>query len=115
LFIMATILIMYYKQISEGYEDQKRFLIMRKLGMTKKEIRKSINSQMLTVFGLPLAVAGFHLVLTSQILYLIMQRAMIDDRPLIMQVMIISYAAFAVVYSFVYFLTSRTYFRIVNR
>ncbi len=115
IFVFVTTLIMYYKQISEGYEDQKRFLIMRKLGMTKKEIRKSINSQMLTVFGLPLAVAGFHLVFTSQILYLIMQRAMIDDRPLIMQVMIISYAAFAVVYSFVYFLTSRTYFRIVNR
>lgn len=52
---------MYYKQISEGYEDQSRFGIMQKVGMTKKEIRKSINSQVLTVFFLPLIAAGLHL------------------------------------------------------
>ena len=115
IFAFVTTLIMYYKQISEGYEDQKRFLIMRKLGMTRKEIKKSINSQILTVFSLPLITAGFHLVFTSQIIYLLMQYAMIDDRALIFRVMSISFGAFAIVYSFVYFLTSRTYFRIVNR
>ena len=59
-FLFAAVLIMYYKQISEGYEDQSRFGIMQKVGMTKKEIRKSINSQVLTVFFLPLIAAGLH-------------------------------------------------------
>ena len=60
-FVFAAVLILYYKQISEGYEDQSRFEIMQKVGMTKREIRKSINSQMLTVFFLPLVTAGVHL------------------------------------------------------
>lgn len=60
-FILAMILIMYYKQITEGYEDQSRFEVMQKVGMTKREIRRSINSQMLTVFILPPAMAGLHL------------------------------------------------------
>ena len=60
-FIFAAVLIMYYKQISEGYEDQSRFEIMQKVGMTKREIKKSINSQMLTVFFMPLIASGVHL------------------------------------------------------
>ncbi len=60
-FLIAAVLIIYYKQISEGYEDAARFEIMQKVGMTKKEIRKSINSQLLTVFFLPLLLAGCHL------------------------------------------------------
>ena len=59
-FIVGMVLIMYYKQVTEGYEDQKRFDIMQKVGMTKREIRKSINSQVLTVFFLPLLAAGIH-------------------------------------------------------
>ena len=59
-FIFAAVLIMYYKQVSEGYEDQSRFEIMQKVGMTKREIKKSINSQVLTVFFLPLVTAGMH-------------------------------------------------------
>lgn len=115
IFAFVTTLILYYKQISEGYEDQKRFLIMRKLGMTKKEIKKSVHSQMLTVFSLPLIVAGVHLIFTSQILYLMLQYAVIDDRLLVYRVMCVSYISFAIVYSLVYFLTARTYVRIVNR
>ena len=57
-FVVATTLIMYYKQISEGYEDQGRFEILQKVGMTKKEVKKSINSQVMTVFFLPLIAAG---------------------------------------------------------
>ena len=60
-FLIAAVLIIYYKQITEGYEDASRFSIMRKVGMTRKEIRKSINSQVLTVFFAPLAVAGMHM------------------------------------------------------
>src|SRR5699024_9637622 len=60
-FILAAVLIIYYKQISEGYEDQSRFDIMQKVGMTKREIRKSIHAQVRTVFFLPLVTAGIHL------------------------------------------------------
>ena len=60
-FLFGTVLIMYYKQISEGYEDQDRFDILMKVGMTRKEVKQSINSQVLTVFFLPLITAGIHL------------------------------------------------------
>ena len=62
LFLMATILIIYYKQISEGYEDQGRFEILQKVGMTQKEIRNCIHSQILTVFYLPLVTAALHMI-----------------------------------------------------
>lgn len=114
-FIAVTALVMYYKQISEGYEDQKRFEIMRKVGMTEKEIRRSINSQMLTVFALPLLAAGVHLVFTSNIIYMLQTMAVSDNKPLMIKVMVITYLLFAVVYSLVYALTSRTYFNIVNK
>ena len=60
-FVCATVLIIYYKQVCEGYEDQARFDIMQKVGMTRREIRRSVNSQLLTVFFLPLLGAGLHL------------------------------------------------------
>ena len=115
LFIFVTALIMYYKQISEGYEDQKRFDIMRKIGMTSNEIKKSIHSQMLTVFWLPLLIAGIHIIFTSQIVYLLLCYAVVDNRSLVIKVMLISYFLFAIVYTLVYMLTSKTYFRIVSR
>lgn len=114
-FIAVTALIMYYKQISEGYEDQRRFSIMRKVGMTQKEIKSSINSQMLTVFALPLLVAGVHLVFTSNIVYMMQKMVVADNKPLMIRVMVITYLLFAMVYSLVYGMTSRTYYGIVNR
>ena len=98
-FIAVTALIMYYKQISEGYEDQRRFSIMRKVGMTQKEIKSSINSQMLTVFALPLLVAGVHLVFTSNIVYMMQKMVVADNKPLMIRVMVITYLLFAMVYS----------------
>lgn len=114
LFVFVTALIMYYKQISEGYEDQKRFAIMRKIGMTKKEIKKTINAQMLMVFVAPLVVAGIHLACTSNVVYLLINFAVVDNKPLMIKVMWICYLGFVIVYGFVYRLTSKTYFRIVN-
>lgn len=113
-FIAVTALIMYYKQISEGYEDQRRFSIMRKVGMTQKEIKSSINSQMLTVFALPLLVAGVHLGFTSNIVYMMQKMVVADNKPLMIRVMVITYLLFAMVYSLVYGMTSRTYYGIVN-
>lgn len=114
-FIAVTALIMYYKQISEGYEDQRRFSIMRKVGMTQKEIKNSINSQMLTVFALPLLIAGVHLAFTSNIVYMMQKMVVADNRPLMIRVMVVTYLLFAVVYSLVYGMTSRTYYSIVNK
>ena len=64
----TAVLIMYYKQVSEGYEDRSRFDILRKVGMSRKEIRQSINSQVLTVFFLPLAAAGVHMIFAFPII-----------------------------------------------
>lgn len=88
---------------------------MRKVGMTQKEIKSSINSQMLTVFALPLLVAGVHLVFTSNIVYMMQKMVVADNKPLMIRVMVITYLLFAMVYSLVYGMTSRTYYGIVNR
>lgn len=114
-FVFAATLIMYYKQISEGYEDQGQFSIMRKLGMTKREIKKSIHSQMLTVFCFPLVFAGVHLVFALPAIYQLMRGFILDDKPLLIKTTTVSYLLFAVVYSLVYLLTTRAYFNIVNR
>lgn len=115
LFIIVTALIMYYKQISEGYEDQRRFLIMRNIGMTTQEIKKSIYSQILTVFLLPLIVAGIHLIFTSNITYLLLKLTVFNNKALLIKVMFVSYLIFAIAYSCMYLLTSKSYFKIVNQ
>ncbi len=114
-FVFVATLIMYYKQISEGYEDQRQFSIMRKIGMTRKEIRRSINSQMLTVFCLPLVMAGIHLIFALPGIYQVLRASVLDNRPLLIRVAGISFALFAAAYGLVYLLTTRTYFKIVNR
>lgn len=114
-FLFGTVLIMYYKQISEGYEDQKRFDILMKVGMTQKEVKRSINSQVLTVFFLPLIMAGVHLAfafpLISKMLMLISTAA---DRELLMIVTVGCYLVFALFYMIVYWVTSKSYYTIVN-
>ncbi len=114
-FIFSATLILYYKQISEGYEDQRQFSIMRKVGMTRREIRRSINSQMLTVFCLPLVMAGVHLTFAMPGIYQVLKASVLDNRPLLVRVAAVSFLLFALVYAFVYFITTKTYFRIVNR
>ncbi|MFR1518644.1 MAG: ABC transporter permease [Clostridia bacterium] len=113
-FICAAVLIMYYKQITEGYEDQCRFEIMQKVGMTKTEIRKSINSQVLTVFFLPLLTAGVHLVFAFPMISKMLRLFSLTDTKLFVLVMIGSYLVFAFFYVAVYLLTSREYFSIVS-
>lgn len=115
LFIVVTTIIMYYKQISEGYEDQKNFEIMKKLGITEKEIKKSVNFQMLFVFILPIAIAGIHFIFTSNLVYLLLKYAVLDDRLLLTGVMKVCYLIFLIVYFIVYAVTSRKYLKIINR
>lgn len=112
-FIAAAVLIIYYKQLSEGYEDQKRFAIMQKIGMTQREIRRSINSQVLTVFFAPLMLAGLHLACAFPLVWKLLQMFMLKDLGLTIAVTVGCFAGFGVVYAIVYKLTSNVYYKIV--
>lgn len=112
-FIFAAVLIIYYKQISEGYEDQSRFEIMQKVGMNKKEIRKSINSQVLTVFFLPLAMSAVHLGFAFPMIYKMLILFGITDLKFLILITLACFAVFALFYILVYKITSRAYYSIV--
>lgn len=113
-FILAAVLIIYYKQICEGYEDQSRFDIMQKVGMTKTEIRRSINSQVLTVFFAPLLLAGVHLAFAFPLIRKLLLLFGLTKVGLFAGVTVVCFVAFALFYVLIYRLTSRSYFRIVS-
>lgn len=113
-FIFAAALIMYYKQSSEGYEDKKRYDILQKVGMTDREIKSTINSQVLTVFFLPLIAAGIHLCFAFPILSQCLKIFMLTDTVLFAKVSLCCFGAFAVFYIAVYLITSKKYYRIVK-
>ena len=113
-FIFAAVLIIYYKQVSEGYEDQARFAIMQKVGMTKKEIRRSINSQILTVFFLPLITAGIHVAAAFPAVSRMLALFNLTNTWLFFWCTAICFVIFAVFYAIVYLLTARTYYRLVR-
>ena len=114
LFSIAAVLIMYYKQICEGYEDAERFAVMRKVGLTDAEIRRSINSQVLTVFFAPLLMAGVHMMFAMPMIRLILGAFGLHNDSLFYGIGIGSYVVFAVIYAMMYLLTSRRYYRIVR-
>lgn len=103
MFIMATVLIIYYKQISEGYDDRERYQIMQKVGMSKKEVKRSIRSQVLSVFFLPLVVAVIHVAVAFKVMTKILGVLNLTNVSL-----------FAVFYIIVYSITAKEYYRIVN-
>ena len=113
-FILAAVLIMYYKQVSEGFEDNKRFEILRNVGMTKQEIRKSINSQVLTVFFVPLIAAGIHTAFAFSIISKLLRLFAMTDVGFFAIVTICCYIAFAILYVVMYTITSRSYYSIVS-
>lgn len=113
-FLCGAVLILYYKQLSEGYEDQARFAIMRKVGMTKEEIRRSVNSQLMTVFFLPLAAAGCHLLFAFPMVRKIMMVFNLSNTKLFLMTAAVCYGVFALLYVLVYRLTSNVYFRMVS-
>lgn len=113
-FLCAVVLIMYYKQLSEGYEDQSRFHILQNVGMTKQEIRQSVNSQVLLVFFLPLAAAGVHLCFAFPMLRSLLRVFSLNNTPLLVAVTMVCFLVFCLLYAAMYFLTSRTYYRIVS-
>lgn len=114
IFISATVLIIYYKQVTEGYEDEARFGIMRKVGMTAKDIRKSINSQMLTVFFLPLITAALHVGFAFPMVQKLL--AMFNLRNTMLSLIVTGTAivVFGIFYTIVYRITSNAYYAIVS-
>lgn len=114
MFIMATVLIIYYKQISEGYDDRERYQIMRKVGMSKKEVKRSIRSQVLSVFFLPLVVAVIHVAVAFKVMTKILGVLNLTNVWLFTVCTIITIAVFAVFYIIVYSITAKEYYRIVN-
>lgn len=113
-FILAAVLIMYYKQVSEGFEDNRRFEILRNVGMTKQEIRRSINSQVLTVFFMPLVAAGIHTAFAFSIISKLLRLFAMTDVGFLAMVTVCCYIAFAILYVVVYIITSRSYYSIVS-
>lgn len=113
-FIVGAVLIMYYKQIIEGYEDQSRFEILQKVGMTRREIKQSINSQILTVFFLPLILAGVHVTFAFPLIAKLLSLFGLTNTELLIGVTLAGYLVFAFCYILVYLATSRSYYSIVS-
>ena len=113
-FLFAAVLIIYYKQISEGYEDQARFVIMKKVGMTGHDIRKSVNSQMLTVFFLPFLTAVVHLAFAFPMIHKLLMLFSLTNEKLLIATAGISVLSFGVFYTVVYRITSNAYYAIVS-
>ena len=114
MFTMAMILIVYYKQISEGYDDQERYRIMRKVGLSLAETKKSINSQIVTVFFLPLITAGVHIAFAFPSLSRMFLALGLGNVKLELICAVASFVAFAVLYGIVYTLTAKVYYKIVS-
>ncbi len=113
-FILAAVLIMYYKQISEGYDDRARFDILRKVGMNDRDIRRAVNSQVLTVFFAPLIAAGVHMAFAFPMLTKLLGLFGMRDTGFLAVVTLICFGVFAAMYTLVYLITSRSYYRIVS-
>ncbi|WP_017416533.1 ABC transporter permease [Clostridium tunisiense] len=114
LFIMATVLIIYYKQISEGYDDKERFEIMQKVGMSKEEIKKSINSQVLMVFFLPLLTAIIHIAFAFKVIVKLLEVLNLTNVTLFVYCTAGTICVFTIFYGIVYVLTSKVYYKIVS-
>lgn len=113
-FIAAAVLIIYYKQVSEGYEDQSRFTIMRKVGMTKADIKRSVNSQVLMVFFAPLLMAGIHLAFAFPMVWQLLQMFNLRNLGLVIGANIGAFLVFCLFYVIIYRLTARSYYGIVS-
>lgn len=115
LFIMAMVLIIYYKQVSEGYEDRRQFEIMQKVGMSQQEVKKVIHSQILMVFFLPLVAAGVHMAVAFPMIQNLLKAFNMRNTELYRNCTIGVYLGFAVLYILIYSLTAKAYYRIVKR
>jgi hypothetical protein len=115
LFLAVAVLILYFKQVTEGYEDKERFAILQKVGMDDQQVKKTINSQVLWVFFLPLAATALHMLFASKIMAQMLKTFMLYDWNLVLTCIGGSLVAFTLLYFIIYRVTARTYYRIVRR
>ena len=113
MFLMITVLIIYYKQISEGYEDRERFAVMTKVGMGRDVVKAAINTQVRTVFFMPILVAVLHLAMAFPMLKTILFVFGLMNTSLFVGCLVVTTAVFAAIYFIVFQITSRSYYRIV--
>ena len=114
IFMVGTVLVIYYKQISEGYEDRERFVILQKVGLDQKQIKQTINKQVLTVFFLPVIFAFLHLAFAYHMLSLILKVIGVVDTAMMLSVTLTICGIFALIYVLIFMITSRSYRRIVQ-
>ena len=114
IFMVGTVLVIYYKQISEGYEDRERFVILQKVGLDQKQIKQTINKQVLTVFFLPVIFAFLHLAFAYHMLSLILKVIGVVDTAMMLSVTLSICGIFALIYVLIFMITSRSYRKIVQ-
>lgn len=114
IFVVSQVVIMYYKQISEGYEDKDKFGIMRKVGLTDRQIKQSIRSQVLMIFFAPLAIATLHTVVAYPFIEKILKLFLATNNNVFLIALAVTIAVFGVFYLIVYLITSRIYYRIIK-
>lgn len=114
LFIMATVLIIYYKQLSEGLDDRERFIIMQQVGMSRDEVKKTIHSQVLTVFFLPLVMAAIHIAFAFKFITKMLKVLYLTNVELFAWCTVGTIVVFGIFYAIVYAATARTYYRLVS-
>ena len=115
LFLMATVMIIYYKQISEGYEDQGRFQIMQKVGMSRREVKGAIRRQILLVFFIPLVMAMVHISMAFPLIRRLLLLFRMANTKLYVGCTAGTVLAFALVYGLIYSMTARSYYKIVEK
>lgn len=114
LFLMATVLIMYYKQIVEGYDDKKKFEILQNVGMSKDEVKRTVRSQVVILFFLPLIVAFCHMGFAIPMLVYLLSAFAIKNTALVVICCAVTCLIYAIIYAIVYSATAKTYYKIVN-
>lgn len=115
LFMMATVLIIYYKQISEGYEDKERFEIMQKVGLSRREVKKTIHSQVMSVFFLPLVTAIIHIAFAFPVISRLLMVLGLTNTQLFIFCTLGCAVIFSLIYIGIYFITARVYYGIVSQ
>ncbi|MEE3746744.1 ABC transporter permease [Streptococcus suis] len=114
-FLLGAALIIYYKQYSEGHEDKKSYKILQEVGMSATAVKKTINSQILIVFFMPLVMATLHFVIALVMLKQMLLSFGVTSSLMIYTVSGITLLAVALIYFVIYKWTSRTYYRIIER
>ena len=114
IFIVGAVLVIYYKQISEGYEARERFVILQKVGLDQKQIKQTINKQILTVFFLPVIFAFLHLTFAYHMWSLILKVIGVVDATMMLTITLSICGIFALIYVLIFMITSRSYHKIVQ-